>query len=237
MTSLSDSNLPGYFHSWGRQSRLMLKSPGTSRRRLQYLTSQKHWGPQALWVPPGSDQNFSEQKQHGDRGVIICQVAEVRTHTQEPTETQANGSVWLNTFYHAKPWEHIIVTQSRAHMCRTHSRTTMGRPSLLQLPVWPLWRKHRNSPQRNPRLLFVVFGTSGSSTAATLTEANKPCYLGWHPERPVHVAREPGRKRPARAAVTLWLVINWKIKQEERDVSHGFEALCVGELWLQSSNI
>lgn len=68
-------------------------------------------------------------------GVIICQVAEVRTHTQEPTETQANGSVWLNTFYHAKPWEHIIVTQSRAHMCRTHSRTTMGRPSLLQLPV------------------------------------------------------------------------------------------------------
>lgn len=107
---------------------------------------------------------------------------------------------------------------------------------LLQLPVQPLWRKHRSSPQRNPRLLFVVFGTSGSSTAATLTEANKPCYLCWHSEQPVHVAREPWRKRPACAAVTLWLVINWKIKQEERDVSHGFEALWLGELWLQPSH-
>lgn len=60
---------------------------------IQYLTSQKHWGPRGWWVAPGSYQNFSEQKQQGDRGVIIYQVELVRTHAQEPTETQANGSV------------------------------------------------------------------------------------------------------------------------------------------------
>lgn len=58
---------------------------------IQYLTSQKHWGPQGLWVAPGSYQNFSEQKQ--DDGGYYLPGGTGQTHAQEPTETQANGSV------------------------------------------------------------------------------------------------------------------------------------------------
>ena len=75
-------------------------------------------------------------------------------------------------------------------------------------------RKAGENPRRNPGLLFVFFWKWGSSIAAISAEANKPCYLSQHQSSLRVAPGGLGRKWLELTAGTLWLVINWKIKQE-----------------------
>lgn len=120
---------------------------------------------------------------------ILCQVPELRTHAWALAQTKANVFAWLQICALGELIEpredHVVLCPPGPHSLNHFERNQEDSlSSLLQSPTQTHEEKRGRTTRRSPSLLFVFFWKWSSSTAAISAEANKPCYLSWHPQQP-----------------------------------------------------